>query len=212
MSRRDCLVGIVDYQAGNIHSIRSAFEHLGVRTADISTPEDLAPASHILLPGVGAFGHCAEKLHATGLVPALKAQVVGGGKPLLGICVGMQLLADRGEEMGAHSGLGWVGGVVRAMTAHPPEVRIPHVGWNDVTFNEEFGAFKQGDSADFYFDHSYAYRDPPAGRAIGHCDHGGRFVAIVRDRNIVAAQFHPEKSQAAGLRFLAGFLAMEAAC
>lgn len=208
---RDRLVGIVDYQAGNIRSIESAFEHLGARVTYIERAADLASATHILLPGVGAFGHCAEKLLATGLVPHLQ-QAFLEGKPMLGICVGMQLLSDASEELGGHAGLGWIGGEVREMRPSRPDQRVPHVGWNDVHFTEAFGDFESGDSADFYFDHSFAYHDPRDGRAIGLCDHGGAFAAIIRSGNLVAAQFHPEKSQAAGLRFLTGFLRMEKPC
>jgi glutamine amidotransferase len=209
---RSHLVGIVDYQAGNVHSIQSAFEFLGARTVPIRTEADIEQVTHILLPGVGAFGHCAEKLQATGLAPSLLRSVSEEGKPLLGICVGMQLLADFGEELGGAQGLGWMGGTVSAMTAAPPAVRVPHVGWNDVRFEEEFGDFAAGDSADFYFDHSFAYRDPRDGRVVGSCDHGGRFAAILRNGNLVAAQFHPEKSQTSGLRFLTGFLKMQPPC
>lgn len=212
MNFADRRVGIVDYQAGNIHSIQSAFEHLGARVTTITRVDDIGAATHILLPGVGAFGHCAKMLRATGMVDALEQAVRIQGKPMLGICVGMQLLADHGEEMGGHEGLGWIGGVVRRIPASPPEVRVPHVGWNDVTFTEPFGDYKAGSCADFYFDHSFAYHDPSRGSVIGQCDHGGPFAAVIRDGALVAAQFHPEKSQVAGLRFLAGFLAMEPIC
>lgn len=209
---RDRHVGIVDYQAGNIRSIESAFEHLGARVSRIEREADLAEATHVLLPGVGAFGHCAEKLRATGLVPALEQAILAEGKPMLGICVGMQLLSDSSEELGGHAGLGWIGGTVREI--HPARFgeRVPHVGWNDVQFAEPFGDYAAGESADFYFDHSFAYHDPRDGKAIGLCDHGGSFAAVIRRDNLVAAQFHPEKSQASGLRFLGGFLAMEARC
>jgi len=208
----DRLVGIVDYRAGNIHSIENAFLHLGARVTLIETEAEIAPVTHLLLPGVGAFGHCAEKLAATGLVEPLRRAAYEEKKPLLGICVGMQLLADRGEEGGGYDGLGWIGGEVGALHAPSPEIRIPHVGWNDVLFEEDFGMFKAGDAPDFYFDHSFAYRNPRKGRLVGSCDHGGRFAAIVRDDNIVAAQFHPEKSQTSGMRFLTGFLDMQRPC
>jgi glutamine amidotransferase len=209
---RDRRVGIVDYQAGNIHSIQSAFEYLGAQVTRIERAADLQQTTHILLPGVGAFGHCAEKLRGTGLVPDLEQAILAGGKPMLGICVGMQLLSDSSEELGGHEGLGWVGGEVKEIRPARPGERVPHVGWNDVRFTEKFGDFEAGDSADFYFDHSFAYHDPRDGRAIGLCDHGGPFTAVIRRDNLVAAQFHPEKSQASGLRFLTGFLAMEARC
>ncbi len=205
-------VGIIDYEAGNVRSIENALEHLDARVKRVTREDQLKDMTHLLLPGVGAFGHCAQKLEATGLVPALRQAVIDEGTPMLGICVGMQLLADIGEELGGYPGLGWIGGVVRPMIAAPPMVRVPHVGWNDVRFEEEFGDFAAGSSADFYFDHSFAYHDPRQGRVLGTCDHGGRFPAALRDGNLVAAQFHPEKSQAAGLRFLAAFLAMDPPC
>lgn len=205
------LVGIVDYQAGNIHSIQSAFDHLGARTRTVKRADDLDGLSHILLPGVGAFGYCAERLAASGLTPALHGAVFARRVPMLGICVGMQLLADQGEEMGGHAGLGWIGGTVRALPL-APGVRVPHVGWNDVRFEEDFGDFAAGSSADFYFDHSFAYHGPVYGRTLGSCEHGIRFAAMLRRDNLVAAQFHPEKSQQAGMRFLRGFLAMTPAC
>ncbi|HTU12667.1 MAG TPA: imidazole glycerol phosphate synthase subunit HisH [Allosphingosinicella sp.] len=211
MNLRDRHVGIVDYKAGNVRSIENAIEHLGARIGNIRAPEDIEGFTHIVLPGVGAFGHCTEKLRATGLIPSLVEAVCAGGKPLLGICVGMQLLADFGEELGGHEGLGWIGGQVRALTASPG-VRVPHVGWNEVTFQEEFGDFRVGDRADFYFDHSFAYHDPRDGRVIGSCDHGGRFAAIVGRGSITACQFHPEKSQTAGLRFVSNFLRTEPSC
>ena len=210
MTVASAYVGIVDYQAGNVHSIASAFDHLGARTSAIRDERDIDSFSHILLPGVGAFGYCAAQLARTGLAPALR-QAVEAGKPLLGICVGMQLLADWGEELGGSEGLGWIGGAVRAMAPDPPKVRIPHVGWNEVTFTEPFGSFSLGERADFYFDHSFSYQEPGQGAVVGTCDHGPQFAAIVRRGALVGAQFHPEKSQATGLRFLKSFLDM-AAC
>ena len=205
----DRRVGIVDYQAGNIHSIESAFDHLGVQVTTLRSPDDIAGATHIFLPGVGAFGHCAAMLRGSGMTEGLASAALERNVPMLGICVGMQLLADVGEEMGAHAGLGWIGGTVRRIRADPPVVRVPHVGWNDVTFVEPFGDFAVGSSSDFYFDHSFAYHEPAHGSVVGHCSHGETFAAVIRRGSLVAAQFHPEKSQAAGMRFLANFLAMD---
>ena len=212
MKARNAVVGIVDYQAGNIHSVENAFDHLGAQAIRIREPADLDSATHVVLPGVGAFAHCASQLAATGIVSALDRAVREDGKPMLGICVGMQLLADYGEELEGHEGLGWIGGRVRSMPPQAPLTRVPHVGWNEVRFEEDFGSFRGGDSVDFYFDHSFAYHDPTHGFVLGSCEHGTRFAAIVRKANIVAAQFHPEKSQSAGLRFLESFLELEAAC
>ena len=212
MNARDAMVGIVDYQAGNIHSVENAFDHLGARTMRVRHEADLHRISHVVLPGVGAFAHCARQLDASGLIPSLDQAVRVEGKPMLGICVGMQLLADHGEELEGHAGLGWVGGRVRALPPRAPLTRVPHVGWNEVTFEDDFGGYRTGDSADFYFDHSFAYHDPTHGQVLGSCEHGTRFAAIVRNANIVAAQFHPEKSQSAGLRFLESFLELEPAC
>ncbi len=199
-------VGLIDYEAGNVRSIENALDHLGARFSRVRTTGDLDGKTHLLLPGVGAFGHCADKLRATGLVPALRQWAIDEGRPLLGICVGMQLLADRGEELGSHAGLGFIGGTVRALTPAPPQVRVPHVGWNDVTFAAPFGDFAAGEAADFYFDHSFAYHDPVHGEVLGTATHGETFCAAVRRGKLVAAQFHPEKSQSAGLRFVKAFL------
>lgn len=210
MASRNRLVGLIDYQAGNVQSIENALDHLGARVRRVRSAADMDGPTHLLLPGVGAFGYCADKLRATGLVDDLRRWAIDEGRPMLGICVGMQLMADVGEEMGRHEGLGFIGGTVRAIAAAPPEVRVPHVGWNNVRFAEPFGSFAAGDEADFYFDHSYAYHDPVHGAPLGTCNHGVDFCALVRRGNLVAAQFHPEKSQEAGLRFLKGFLELGA--
>lgn len=206
------IVGIIDYEAGNIRSIENALEHLGAEVLRVQRESDIGDATHLLLPGVGAFGHCALELKRTGMLPRLKKAALEEHVPILGICVGMQLLADRSEELGDHSGLGWAGGVVRVLHPQPPRVRVPHVGWNEVRFDEPFGSFAAGDSADFYFDHSFAFYEPVHAHVIGTCHHGGDFAAVVRHDNLVAAQFHPEKSQQAGLRFLSAFLALERPC
>lgn len=207
---RSAVVGIVDYGAGNLRSIVNAIEHLGARAEVVSRPQGIDAATHLLLPGVGAFGHCAQRLRASGLLPAVDDWATVQRRPLLGICVGMQLFADRSDELGDHPGLGWGGGEVRRLPSDLPGVRVPHVGWNTVVFEEAFGDFAPGACADFYFDHSYAYREPTAAHRVARCEHGVAFSAVIRRGAMVASQFHPEKSQTAGLRFLAGFLSMTA--
>ena len=206
------VVGIIDYQAGNIHSIQSAFEALGVSVRIICKPNMVDNCSHVVLPGVGAFGYCIGKLHESGLLPRLERWAITEQRPMLGICVGMQLLARYGMELGRHNGLGWLDGQVLQLHAKPPAVRVPHVGWNNVNFLHDFGSFKRGDAPDFYFDHSFAFFSQSDDQMIGKSDHGVSFSTVVRRDNIIATQFHPEKSQEAGLRFLDGFLQMSPQC
>jgi imidazole glycerol-phosphate synthase subunit HisH len=199
------VVGLVDYKAGNIHSIENAFLHVGASVVRLHTEAELSGCTHVVLPGVGAFGFCADKLRATGIVPALHEWAFQHKRPLLGICVGMQLLADGSEESPDAAGLGWIGGNVRRIP-RGEDVRVPHVGWNSVRFDVAYGEFAAGNRADFYFDHSFAYHNPTLGSTVGTCIHGEDFSAVVRRDNITAVQFHPEKSQASGLRFLSSYL------
>lgn len=197
-------VGIIDYHAGNLRSIENAFEFLGARHRRVAREADLEDCSHLVLPGVGAFGFCAERLARSGLTGAIAEWAFERQRPLLGICVGMQLLADWSEESPGARGLGWVAGAVRAIPAE--QVRVPHVGWNTVRFEQAYGDFSRGHEADFYFDHSYAFSTPTHNDVVAVCDHGVTFGAVLRRGALVAVQFHPEKSQAAGIRFLANFL------
>lgn len=202
------VVGVIDYGAGNVRSIANAIEHIGARAVAVKQSCDLQAATHLLLPGVGAFGFCADRLRASGLLKTIEDWALGDRRPLLGICVGMQLFADDSEELGLHAGLGWGGGHVRRLHPTSSSARVPHVGWNTVHFTEPFGDFVAGDHADFYFDHSYAYLGPTRARTVATCDHQAVFSAVIRRGVMVASQFHPEKSQAAGLRFLAAFLSL----
>jgi glutamine amidotransferase len=202
------VVGIVDYQSGNVRSVANAVENAGGTVRDVRKSADMAGCTHLILPGVGAFGFCAERLQTSGLLPALEQWALLEQKPLLGICVGMQLLADYSEEHGRQTGLGWIGGAVRKLESDGHgTVRIPHVGWNEVEFSQPLGEFKAGDIANFYFDHSYAYDAADSDCEVGSCRHGRRFSALIRRNNILAAQFHPEKSQTQGMRVLRAFFA-----
>lgn len=199
-------IGLIDYQAGNIRSIANAFEHLGAGVTRVRTDRDFNEATHLVLPGVGAFGFCAERLRSSGLLPALEEFVFIMQRPLLAICVGMQLLADSSHELGFQQGLGWVGGSVELLQPDERSLRVPHVGWNAITFESDFGEYRKGDSIDFYFDHSYAYKNPSKGKVLASCTHGEMFCAAVQRDNILGVQFHPEKSQDSGMRFLRYFL------
>ena len=200
-------VAIVDYGAGNLHSVRHALELVGGDVVVTTEPDALREADHIVLPGVGAFGECARRLRASGFVEALEDQVRRGGKPLLGICVGMQLMAREGHEMGVHEGLGWMPGIVRKLDAEKAGLKVPHVGWNEietVTDSPLFQGFKRGST--FYFTHSYHLALDDDAVEAARCEYGPPFTAAVLSGNVVATQFHPEKSQDNGLKLLENFL------
>lgn len=201
-------VGLIDYHAGNIRSIISAFEYLGAKAEVIQSPKETAHLTHLVLPGVGAFNFCLEQLKASGTLPMIQEWAFVSKKPILGICVGMQLLADSSDEMGLHSGLGWIGGKVQKLHSDDLSIRIPHVGWNTVSFEQDFGEYAKSTTRDFYFDHSYAYHSPDPSQVLATAQHGQAFCAAIRQDNLVAVQFHPEKSQISGMKFLHGFLSL----
>lgn len=195
-------VALIDYGAGNLHSVANALRTAGAcDVAVTSDPDVVAKADRVVLPGVGAFGACAgalRKLH--GMVDALDQRVRREGIPFLGICVGMQLMADAGEEMGEHAGLGWIRGRVRPMVPSDPTAKIPHMGWNDVTLSAPHSLLVKGEA---YFLHSFAFEGDDV---IASTDHAGPVVAAIARDNLVGVQFHPEKSQRYGLELLARFL------
>ena len=197
-------LALIDIQSGNLHSVENALRTAGcddlLVTAD---PEQVAAADRIVLPGVGAFAHCAGNLDAVpGLFEALDAAVLERAVPFLGICVGMQLLADRGEEGEGAAGLGWIGGTVRAIPP-APGLRVPHMGWNDVRPVDDAGLLVPGEA---YFLHSYAFDAEEELDVAATTTHGQQIVAAVEYNNILGVQFHPEKSQHYGLSFLSRFL------
>ncbi|WP_194954114.1 imidazole glycerol phosphate synthase subunit HisH [Sphingopyxis solisilvae] len=196
-------IALIDYGAGNLRSVRNALVAAGADNVAVTAdPDVVARADRIVLPGVGAFAACMNGLTAIpGLVEAMDRRVRTHGAPFLGICVGMQLLADAGEEHGTHKGLGWIGGTVRAFTP-APRLRIPHMGWNDVVPTAVHPVIAQGEA---YFLHGYHFAD--AADVAATSSHGATFTAAVAKDNIVGVQFHPEKSQAYGLVTLERFLA-----
>ncbi len=197
-------IALIDYGAGNLRSAEKALLAAGAPSVSVTSDAAVvARASRILLPGVGAFGACIGALRALpGMVDALNSAVISDGRPFLGICVGMQLMAGAGEEFGTHAGLGWIGGTVRRMKPGPA-YRIPHMGWNHVT--PRAGSLVA--PGDVYFTHSFAMQDVADADIAGTADHGGPIIAAVQRANMLGVQFHPEKSQAHGLDLLARFLA-----
>jgi glutamine amidotransferase len=189
-----------------MQSLANALEHVGAEITRLGRGSSFEGITHIVLPGVGAFGHCAGRLEASGLVPALADWALVQRRPLLGICVGMQLLTGGSEESPGVRGLGWLDGGIKRLTSDRPDIRVPHVGWNDVRFSQPWGGLAAGAAADFYFDHSFAYLDAAPGDVLADCVHARPFCAAVRRRNVIGAQFHPEKSQTAGQAFLRAFL------
>ncbi|QUD86530.1 imidazole glycerol phosphate synthase subunit HisH [Phenylobacterium montanum] len=207
-------IALIDYGSGNLRSAEKALVKAGealdgarrvVVTAD---PDLIARADRIVLPGVGAFAACAAGLHArSGVTEALEAAVRGRGTPFLGICVGMQLMASRGLEFRTTLGLDWIGGEVRRLTPDGAAFKVPHMGWNDIQVAAPHPLFEGlGADSPMYFTHSFAFFPDDAAAVAASVDHGGRFAAAVAHGNMAGVQFHPEKSQAAGLRLLANFL------
>lgn len=202
-------VGIVGYRMGNIMSLRNALQAIGVSSFVADAPEQLEAASHIILPGVGAFPMAMANLRAMGFEPALLRLAREERRPLLGVCLGMQILASVGEEHEESQGLDLVPG--RVTLLRPEQLRVPHMGWNDTASlcdNVLVGA--KGTTECFYYVHSFHFVPAKAEHAILACDYGGPVVAGVHSGNVWGVQFHPEKSHAAGLELLRNFIA--AAC
>jgi glutamine amidotransferase len=198
-------VVIIDYQAGNLTSVKAALGRLGCQAEITADPAAVALADRVVFPGVGSAAACMANLRQAGLDRALR-ETVAAGKPLLGICIGMQLLFERSEEDGGVECLGLLPGTVRRFQLADPALKVPHMGWNTVEFAADPLADGVPVGSHFYFVHSY-YCDPAPGVAVmATSDHGIRFCAGVRRGNLAAVQFHPEKSGKVGLRFLENFL------
>jgi glutamine amidotransferase len=200
-------VAIVDYGMGNLGSVCRALEKLGARATVAGTPAALAEADRVVLPGVGSFADGMARLREGGWVDALRAQAQAG-TPMLGICLGMQLLATTGTEFGTHAGLDLVPGTVSRLDELGCGERIPHVGWNDIRLAPAPGELFAGipDGADFYFVHSFAFAPATAADVCARVEYGIEFAAAVRRDNVFGTQFHPEKSSRAGARVLRNFL------
>lgn len=199
-------VAIIDYGMGNVRSVQGALERLGCESVITSDAEVISRANALILPGVGAFGMAMENLHEAGLVEILNNEVLIHKKPILGICLGMQLFAEISHELGTHKGLGWIPGHVVHIERTTPDLSIPHVGWNNVFVDGKSPLFERvGNSAHFYFDHSYHFKCE-APYVMSRVAYGDQLVSGVRRDHIVGVQFHPEKSQTTGLKLLRNFL------
>ena len=207
------LTVLIDYAAGNLHSAEKAFQRMAAETGAgevlvSGRAEDVARADRIVLPGDGAFPACMGELKGqAGLYEALVEAVERRGRPFLGICVGMQLMARAGYEYEKTPGLGWIDGEVRKIAPADPGLKVPHMGWNDLVIDRPHPVLEgigTGDHA--YFVHSYQMEMADRDQLLAHCDYGGPVTAIVGRDTMVGTQFHPEKSQAAGLRLIANWL------
>ena len=204
-------VALIDYGSGNLRSAEKALLRAAEGTSEIVVthdPETVAAADRVVLPGVGAFAACMSALSARdGVIEAMTEAVRTRGAPFLGICVGMQLLATRGLEFGETPGLGWMAGDVRRLEPGDPAIKIPHMGWNGldtVADHPVFAGLRNGQTV--YFTHSFAFFPNDSADIAAYVEHGERFPAAVARGNVAGVQFHPEKSQAWGLKLLGQFL------
>jgi glutamine amidotransferase len=201
------MIAIVDYGMGNLRSVQNALEFVGASCTITGDTATLLDADKVILPGVGSFRAAMENIERRGLRAPLDRCVHQQGKPFLGICLGMQLLAERGDEDGPSDGLGFLPAEVKRFPFKDPSLPIPHIGFNAVALGGRPLFAGLGDSADFYFVHSFRMECREAGDVVGWCEYGERFAAAVEHGNVVGTQFHPEKSQTNGLRLLANFVA-----
>lgn len=210
-------VAIIDCGSGNLHSIRKAFEQAASRsqlTAELiitQEAETLKQATHIVLPGVGAFSNCMRGLHhLPEMSPSLEREVLHHKKPFLGVCVGMQMLAEESLEHGHHKGLGWIKGKVVPIADDNQTIKIPHMGWNNLAIRKKHPIMDNiADNSDVYFVHSYHMECTSPEPILATCEYGTNTItAALVQQNIIATQFHPEKSQHVGLQVISNFLKM----
>ncbi len=204
---------IIDYESGNLHSAAKAFQRMARETGSgevivTSDPDTVRRASRVVLPGDGAFPACRDQLYDhRGLFEAIEETVIARGQPFMGICIGMQMLATRGLEYRATDGFDWISGTVERIAPSDTSLKVPHMGWNDLVIDHPhpiFDGIVTGNHA--YFVHSYHFRVDNPAHLLAHVDYGGAITAVVGRDNMVGTQFHPEKSQATGLRMIANFL------
>ena len=200
-------VCIIDYGLGNITSIKNAFNILGVKAIVSSDPKVIKSASHLILPGVGSFGEGMSNLKKIGLVSVLKEEILKNKKKVLGICLGMQLLATEGFEHGEHKGLNLIPGKVIKIDTSVSKLKLPQIGWNDVKLTGKHKITKGFKKEPiFYFVHSFHFVPKDKTTIVGTCNYGADIAAILEKDNIMGVQFHPEKSHTDGLNILKNFL------
>lgn len=204
------MIAVVDYGAGNLRSVKNALLAVGLEPVVSGDPDEIYQADAVVVPGVGAFGDNMAALRQKGLIEVLERMVLEEKKPCLGICLGMQFLADKSYENGEHHGLGWIPGEVKLIEPDSPEFRIPHMGWNDVEFTDRCPLFKDlpTDPPVFYFVHSYHFVPQDPDCIAASCYHGTQVTAAVWRDNIFGVQFHPEKSQENGIKLLENFASL----
>lgn len=203
------MIAVINYGAGNTRSVANALDLIGQETRLTSSPDELKAARGIVFPGVGAFADCMARIRELGLIEPLNRLVLNEKKPFLGICLGMQCLGTEGLEHGRHEGLGWIKGRVVPLAPEDRKFRIPHMGWNDLTYDDRSPLFQDmNDSPVFYFVHGYHLQVDPedADCVVGTCWHGQTVTAAVQKDNIFGTQFHPEKSQENGIKLLENFI------
>jgi imidazole glycerol-phosphate synthase subunit HisH len=201
------LLTIVDYGMGNLRSVTKAFTFLGAEVCVSSIPEDLRRADALILPGVGAFEDGMNNLKSLGLIEVMNEEILDKKKPFLGICLGMQLIADTGHENGSHEGLGWLRSSVEKLETGGQKLKLPHIGWDDVDVKKKDPLFENMSPAPcFYFVHNYHLRPEKEEYVTSTCTYGKTFAASIQAENIFGTQFHPEKSQREGLLLLQNFI------
>ena len=207
------LTALIDYDSGNLHSAQKAFERMALELdagaiVVTSDPDVVAKADRIVLPGDGAFPHCRDELFArSALAEAIIEAVTVKARPFLGICVGMQMMATTGHEYEATPGFGWIGGDIRKIVPTDPALKVPHMGWNDLIIDHPHPVLAGIETgAHAYFVHSYAMDVTSPAERLAHVDYAGEVTAIIGRDTMIGTQFHPEKSQDAGLRMIGNFL------
>lgn len=200
-------VAIIDLGVSNTGSVQSAVNLLGKDNVVCKSPKDIKNATHLILPGVGAFQSAVEAMQKSGWIEALERHVLQEKKPVIGLCLGMQIMATTSNEYGEHQGLNWIPGRVERFELEKHALPVPHVGWNDITVKKPSILYKGLPSTlSLYFVHSYRYRPNSQSVVSSTCQYGHEFVASIEHENIFATQFHPERSQTIGLKILSNFL------